>query len=152
MATKRTDIITVFDTRMKTINGTGNFVHNLGSRVERIGEVPNATSQNFVDFPKMYYLVEDIETRYTLGGYFLEKMRVDSYTVFDGKVAGSSMDDFVSDVYLALGTNANDLKMNNNADFFILDKVDEAKWLNEENITIVHLIFMCQYRRLASER
>ena len=152
MATKRTTILDVFETRMKSIDGTPDFVFDLNNNVERIGEIPSATKQDFTGFPKLYYLVEDIGTRYTLGGYFLENMRVDAYAVFDGKLAGSAMDDFISDIYLALGTNANDVKMNNNADFFILDRVEKVGWLAEENLTFIHFLFRCQYRRLATER
>ena len=53
MASKRETILSVFETRMKTINGTGSFVHNLGNRVERIGEELDPTKYTFTDFPKI---------------------------------------------------------------------------------------------------
>ena len=149
MATKRNSILSVFETRMKTIDGTGNFVWNLNNNVTRVIERPLIRKEDFTTFPSMLYRTRpNIGTIYKLGGILQETFEVETFTAFDQRLNGLQFDDLHSDVMIALGS---DVTMGGLAAYFIMIAA-EGTWIQEEELTEVVNVFRCEFRHTISER
>jgi hypothetical protein len=151
MATKRTSILSEFETRMTAIDGTGGFVTNL-TQVTRIAENPDGEVLDFTAYPTMFYKVSNVLIEYEVNSRWKENFDVNAFIIFDAELAPSLIDDLVSDVKIALVTSSNDVTMGGLADWFLIKDVLDADWLTEENITIVQIDFTCQYRNSALDR
>jgi hypothetical protein len=145
--TKRTQILDELVARMKQINGVAPYVHNLNNNVERVSEFPDLLTQDFTTFPKMLIYTRTISVEYLLGGIIKEKLSVTMITGFNTLLTPSQVDDFVSDMTIALGESS----LGGLADFAIFSNVTSS-WLNEENITSVEATLLVEYRRVKTQR